>query len=180
MPSGWDAQTFRSSPKPTDYQLVQQDQVVLQAVSEASSSGLTRPVQVDLQRTPLLRWRWRVDEAIRQRDLTQPDTEACSARVYVRRVLLSTWALCYVWTANPDAGSLLTSPISDQVKIVVVQDQSAPLQEWLSQERNVFLDFQDVFGQIPPQVSGVAILTDGFRTNERAVAYGGDITFGSP
>ncbi len=82
-----------------------------------------------------------MDEAIQQGDLTQQDTDACSARVYVRRLLLSTRALCYVWTSSPDVGSLLTSPFTDRVKILVMQDQSAPLQDWLSQERNVFLDF---------------------------------------
>jgi hypothetical protein len=182
VPSGWDIQTFRSIPKPTDYELVQQqDQVVLRAISEASSSGLTRRVRVDLRRTPLLKWRWRVDEAIQQGDLTQRDTDACSARVYVTfgRVLLSTRALCYAWSSSPEAGSLITSPITGQVKNLVIQDQSAPLQEWLTEERNVFLDFRDAFGEVPPEVSGVAILTDGFRTNERAVAYYGDIAFGS-
>lgn len=181
VPTGWEVQSFRSIPKRTEYAFVENEgTVVLQAISEASSSGYTRRVEgLELRRTPLLRWRWRVDEAVQNADITQENGDACSARVYVTfgRVLLTTRALCYAWTSAPEAGSLVTSPIVDAVKNIVVQDSTAPLNQWLQEERNVFQDFRDAFGETPPDPSGVALLTDGFRTEERVVAYYGDITF---
>ena len=38
-------------------------------------------------------------------------------------------------------------------------------------------DYQKAFGDEPPPISGVAVMTDTDNTQESAVAYYGDITF---
>ena len=41
------------------------------------------------------------------------------------------------------------------------------------EKRNVFEDYRRVFGQDPPKVDAIAIMTDTDKTGEEAVAYYG-------
>jgi len=49
--------------------------------------------------------------------------------------------------------------------------------QWVSEERNVYEDYKKAFGDEPPLISGVAIMTDTDNTGESATAYYGDIIF---
>ncbi len=180
LPADWEKQTFQSIPNHTEYTLVEDSGlVVVRATSEAASSGLTRRTTIDLNEFPMLQWRWKVTDPVEQSDLRDRDGDACSARVYVTfgQTLFSTRAINYVWTANIPTGELITSPITDRVRLYVQQNESSPLDEWITEERNVLADFREAFGGDPPPISGVAILTDGYRTGERAEAFYGDIAF---
>jgi hypothetical protein len=47
----------------------------------------------------------------------------------------------------------------------------------VSEERNLYEDYKKAFGQEPPMISGIAIMTDTDNTAESAIAYYGDILF---
>jgi len=47
----------------------------------------------------------------------------------------------------------------------------------VNEERNVFEDYKKAFGEEPPMISGVAIMTDTDNTGEKTTAYYGDIIF---
>jgi len=51
------------------------------------------------------------------------------------------------------------------------------INQWVNEERNVYEDYRKAFGEEPPMVSGVAIMTDTDNTGESAIAYYGDIVF---
>jgi len=59
----------------------------------------------------------------------------------------------------------------------VVESGSDKLGTWVIEERNVYEDYKKAFGQDPPLISGVAIMTDTDNTKESAKAYFGDIVF---
>jgi len=61
--------------------------------------------------------------------------------------------------------------------MIVVESGSTKLNTWLTEERNVYEDYQRAFGEEPPMISGVAIMTDTDNTGEAAEAYYGDIVF---
>ncbi|MGO8989997.1 MAG: DUF3047 domain-containing protein [bacterium] len=52
------------------------------------------------------------------------------------------------------------------------------LNQWVNEDRNVYEDYKKAFGEEPPMISGVAIMTDTDNTGESAIAYYGDIVFG--
>ena len=54
---------------------------------------------------------------------------------------------------------------------------SSGLDTWIDEKRNIAEDFQKAFGQKPPLISSVAIMTDTDNTKESATAYYGDIIF---
>ena len=47
--------------------------------------------------------------------------------------------------------------------------------KWLIDERNIYKDYLQAFGEEPPAILGIAIMTDTDNTGERATAYYGDI-----
>ena len=64
-PAGWEPLTFPKIPHHTDYELVKDGGgIVVKAVSKAAASGLTRKIAIDLKKTPILQWRWKVDNII--------------------------------------------------------------------------------------------------------------------
>jgi len=51
------------------------------------------------------------------------------------------------------------------------------LNQWVSEERNLYEDYKKAFGKEPSLISGVVIMTDTDNTGESATAYYGDIIF---
>lgn len=51
----------------------------------------------------------------------------------------------------------------------------ANLARWVTVERDLYADYQRLFGGEPPRIVGVAVITDTDNTGESAVAYYGDI-----
>ena len=72
---------------------------------------------------------------------------------------------------------MITNAYTDKAMMFVVQGGSEKLQQWLTQERNVYEDYKKAFGEEPTMISGVAIMTDTDNTRESAVAWYGDIIF---
>ena len=61
--------------------------------------------------------------------------------------------------------------------MIVTQSGSQRVGEWVTEERNVYEDYKEAFGEEPPNISGIAIMTDTDNTKESATAYFGDIVF---
>jgi DUF3047 family protein len=52
--------------------------------------------------------------------------------------------------------------------------------KWIEEERNLVDDYRRAFGEDPPKVGAVAIMTDTDNTGEQAVAWYGAIRFLPP
>ena len=63
--------------------------------------------------------------------------------------------------------------------MIVVESGEAKLNRWVNEERNLYQDYKQAFGEAPPLISGVAIMTDTDNTGESATAFYGDILFKS-
>ena len=74
-------------------------------------------------------------------------------------------------------GTTVPNPYTNQVHMIVVESGSTKLNTWITEEHNVYEDYKRAFGQEPPMISGVAIMTDTDNTGESAEAYYGDIVF---
>jgi hypothetical protein len=61
--------------------------------------------------------------------------------------------------------------------MIIVESGAADLNRWVTEERNVYEDYKAAFGEEPPSISGVAIMTDTDNTGESATAFYGDILF---
>jgi hypothetical protein len=61
--------------------------------------------------------------------------------------------------------------------MIVVESGDAKAGTWVDERRNLLDDYRRAFGEDPPKVSGVAIMTDTDNTGETATAWYGDISF---
>ena len=59
--------------------------------------------------------------------------------------------------------------------MIVTQSGSKYVHTWKTQERNIIVDYQEAFGEIPPKITGVAIMTDTDNTQDSVSAFFGDI-----
>jgi hypothetical protein len=201
LPSGWQPWAFAGLKKPTEYQLVDDaGRTVVRAISHASASGLVYPVRVDTQTYPYLRWHWKVDGLIDGADNTRPQTEDSPARVIVAfdgdtstlpfgdrlffqqfklftRTELPYATLMYIWARQQPVGTVIPSAHTSRIKMVVAESGPDRTGGWHEIVRNVHEDYKRAFGEAPPRIKSIAIMTDSDNTGESAHAYYGDIAF---
>jgi hypothetical protein len=179
--AGWERRSFQGE---TDYRIVEVEGIVaLEAHAEASASALYRRVEIDLEKTPWLHWRWRVegtfgpdiDERTRRGD-------DYPARLYVvRRSGLAFWrtrALNYVWaSARPDGDIWPNAYAGANVQMWAVSSGSAAAGAWIAHARNVRADWRTAFGEDVTRLDGLALMTDADDTGASARAWYADIRF---
>lgn len=200
LPEGWTPLTFKKIERHTTYEVVKDGPVsVVKAVSEASASGLTKAVAIDPHEYPIVRWRWKVENLLQKGNVNRKDGDDYPARLYITfayepakvsfgrklkyqagRVLfgdIPIGALNYIWDGKSPVGTVVDNAFTDFAKMIVVESGPQRIGTWVEEERNVYEDYRLAFGEEPPAISGVAIMSDTDNTMERAVAYYGDIIF---
>jgi len=60
---------------------------------------------------------------------------------------------------------------------VVVENNTSPVNEWVTEERDVYQDYKAAFGEDPRDVTAVAIMTNTDNLHGEATAWYGDIIF---
>ena len=200
LPDGWKPLTFKKIPKPTRYELIKDGEtVVVKASSEAGASGLTKEVRIDPREYPVVRWRWKVENLLKTSDVRRKDGDDYPARLYITfeyepdKVAFSKklkykagraifgdipiGALNYIWDTKTPIGTIVENAYTDFAQMIVVESGPKKVGQWVVEERNIYEDYRKAFGEEPPLINGVAIMSDTDNTKERAVAYYGDIEF---
>ena len=201
LPSGWKPLFFRNISRHTAYSIVEEDgSPVVMAKAVASASGLIREIKINPLEYPVIRWKWKVENILKKGDAGRREGDDYPARVYVTfqydpakagffekskyeaaGLLYGRYpphaAINYIWESRLPAGSVVPNSYTDRTMMFVVESGSEKLNRWIEEERNVFEDYRRSFGEDPPMISGVAIMTDTDNTGETATAYFGDIRF---
>ncbi len=201
LPDGWKPLAFKKIEKHTTYTLAKEDNaVVVKAVAEASASGLTREIKINPKEYPIVQWRWKVVNVLKNGDVHKKEGDDYPARIYITfeydpsklsffekakyeaiRLLYGEYpplaAINYIWESKAPIGTMVPNPFTDRVMMFVVESGTTKLNQWVNEERNIYEDYKKAFGAEPPMISGVAIMTDTDNTSESATAYYGDIFF---
>ena len=83
--------------------------------------------------------------------------------------------LNYIWDSKAPVETLASNAHTARVKMIVVESGPARLNQWLDYERDILADYRRAFGEEPPPISGIALMTDADNTGESAVAWYGNI-----
>lgn len=200
LPDGWTPLTFKKIHRITRYELILEDQVVVvKATSDASASGLIKTVTIDPKAYPVVRWRWKVEQLLQRSDVMRKDGDDYPARLYITfaydsekvgigktlkykagRLLfgdIPIAALNYIWETHTPVGAIVENAYTDFARMIVVESGPRKVGQWVEEARNLYEDYKQAFGEEPPLINGVAIMTDTDNTGEQAVAYYGDIRF---
>lgn len=201
IPTGWKPLTFKKIERHTRYQVVKDgDRVAVKATSEAASAGLTREIRINPKEYPIVQWSWKVINVFKKGDVSKKEGDDYPARLYITfeydagrvgilkkaqyeavRLLYGQYpplgAINYIWESKAPVGTMQPNTYTDQVIMFVVESGKDKLNTWVTEERNVYEDYKKAFGEEPPLISGVAIMTDTDNTQETGEAYYGDILF---
>ncbi len=201
FPDSWKPLTFKKIEKHTEYALVDDNgTVVVKAESSGSSSGLTREMTIDPKMYPIVEWRWKVGNVLEKGDVTKKAGDDYPARLYITfaydggkvgffekaqytaaRLFYGQYppigAINYIWESKSPVGTMVANPFTERVQMIVVESGQAKVGQWVTESRNIYEDYKKAFGEDPPMISGVAVMTDTDNTGESATAWFGDIVF---
>lgn len=177
--SGWSGKSFKGE---TDYRIVTvDDREVLQAVSENAASGLILESEFDPNEYPILTWQWKIDKTIDKGDSRSKRTDDYAARIYVvfpHWFFPRTKTINYIWANRLPKGESQLSVYTSNDMMIAVESGSENAGQWMTVRRNIVEDYRKAFGEDPPEVGAIAIMTDTDNTGESATAWYGDITAG--
>ena len=184
VPEGWKGQSW-GGPK-FDF-AVETDGTdnALHLKSRGDNSTISKEITVDVTKSPLITWRWKVVTLPAGGDCRRKATDDEAAQIYVTfprtPTQLRSRIIGYVWDTTAPAGTIAKSESSSLVTYIVVRSGSAELGRWLTETRNVHDDYKRIYGQSPAEeVGAVSIAIDSNDTRSSAESYIGAITFRKP
>jgi hypothetical protein len=173
----------------------------IEVISSSSVSRLYRPIDVDLAATPVLTWRWRVDDPVPSTDLTQRGEDDTAITLYVgfpwdparasfrerlTRPLVEAYAgahapgrvLAYVWGGDHPRGAWVESPhLRSAGAIRVLRPADSPTGEWFEERVDIVEDYRQAFGEDPPDPVQIAISADTDDTRSTSRGFVADLAF---
>jgi hypothetical protein len=201
LPSGWRVWHLSALKRPTEYRLVDhQGHTVIFARARSSASGLRFPISINLKEYPILRWRWNVSALVNGADNTRRQLEDSPVRIVIafagdkaklgfdERLFAQQFQLftkqefpyallMYIWENRAPVGAVIDNLHTSRIKMIVADSGDAYVGHWREQTRNLYEDYKRAFGEEPPPVQSIGIMTDTDNTGEDVEAYYGDISF---
>ena len=187
--------------RPTRYRVAVVDgRPALEAIVDRSMSLLARPIRVDLDKTPVLCWRWYVDGPVKKADMTRRSGDDYAARVYVAfdmpdsalspatrlklRMARGLFgknvpdaAVVYVWDNIHAVGTARKSSYTDRSQLVVTETGVGQAGKWVAERADLAADFSRAFQKQPGTPIQLAIAADGDNTGSSGRAAFADIHF---
>jgi len=154
---------------------------------------LARPVEVGLEQTPVLCWRWRVDAPLLKADMDTKAGDDYAARVYVSFTLPSSElgfmlraklalarsiygdavpdaALNYVWDNRYPIATRKPNAYADRTRMIVAESGAENAGKWVEVRHNVQQDVIAEFGSEKARLIQLSVAADTDNTKEQAHA----------
>lgn len=200
-PEPWQLIRLNEKIQTTQYTVRRWDGVTgIEARADNSMALMARPLAVNLQQTPVLCWRWRVDDVLQKADMTQKSGDDYAARVYVALKLppkalgfglraklalarsiygdhVPDAALNYVWDNRHPLGTILPNAYTDRTQMVVMETGRQQVGRWVNERRDVLADALQLFGNFDHRAASLAVASDTDNTGEKARAGFADLHF---
>lgn len=168
---------------------------VLVANSSVSASAIIlNSTTIDAYETPIISWRWRVENIYEKGDISTKKGDDAPIRLYVMfaydpelagvgmkvkyalaRAIYGSYpphaSLNYIWASKVKKGELLKSAYTDRSAMIVMQSGKEYVGQWVEEQANMLEDYRKAFGQEPPHEARLAIMSDSDNTGESARAY---------
>jgi len=194
VPAPWRVVQLNAQVTPTLYRVRRWDGVMaIEASADHSMALLARPLQADLQRTPVLCWRWRVDAPLLKADMATKAGDDYAARVYVsfslpgseldyltRAKLALARAIYgdavpdavinYVWDNRYPVGTRKPNAYTDRSRNIVAETGAANAGKWVVARHDVQRDMLSEFNSAQARLIQISVATDTDNTGERAHA----------
>ena len=170
---------------PTIYSAAKKEngESIIKAESNQSISSVQVNLNANPQMFPIIEWEWMIQSVLESGDVRERDGDDYAARIYITfdypvsdlsfgdkikyrfyKTFTSfdvpTRALNYVWANKAEVGSIHPNPYTDWVRVVAVQSGNEKAGTWQTERRNILEDYRAAFGEDPPAITGIQIMTD--------------------
>lgn len=196
---GWAVVPLNKAIPPTRYVAGRKDGVpAIEAYADHSQALFAREVDLAIDQTPILCWRWWIAGVIDRADIRTKKGDDQAARVLVglrlprdtlslgTRVklslgrarfgkLLPDGALNYVWDNKARQGTILPNAYTDRARMIVLQSGNGQAGQWVNERRDLAADMQGQFGTRAGRISLIALSTDTDNTGGVAHAAYADL-----
>ena len=164
-----------------------QEDGYLLAQSKQACSGLVHKIKFDPRIYPYISWKWKVTQFPQRSSTVQQEAgwleqDDYAARVYV---IFASWnflnikSLEYIWDEHLPEGTIMTSPFSENIKLIVAESGRENINKWVWEERNIPADYQEAFTRpCTGRVGAIALMTDSDNTISTAEASYKEIKVG--
>ena len=183
IPDGWTSGQSWGFPK-YDFTIMENSSHrVLHLRSEGDSSMMSKDMKgkIDLKKTPILEWRWKVVTLPAGGDSRSKHTDDQAAQLYV------VWPrfpqefrsriIGYIWDTRAPAGLVVKSEKTSTVTYIVVRSGPAELGKWLTERRNLAADYRKIYREAPDNPGAISIAIDSDDTNSSSESFFGAIAF---
>ena len=131
--TGWEPKSFQGRDSNIASTRDKGGETVLEAVSNAAASGLFYERKIDLTKTPILTWRWRIERPVNPPDELSKGGDDFSVRVYFiapgAGMLSFPDSVVYVWASRRPEGSSWPNPYTKKAHMVAVDSGAQPRRE---------------------------------------------------
>lgn len=201
LPAPWQVEQLNKDIPPTRYRLREWDGIpAVEALAVKSMALLARPVEVDLGKTPILCWRWRIEAPLKSADMATKAGDDYAARVYLsfdvppdtlglgtrmalglarslRGNVVPDAAINYIWDNKHPVGTWQPNAYTDRARMLVLRTGAGDAGRWVTERRDVGADFLQAFGHAPLKLIGLALASDTDNTGDEARAGFTDFRF---
>ncbi len=178
--SAWEEKVFKNKTLYTVARSAQRG--FLKSVSKNASSGLYTKLNFEVSPDLILSWRWRVITFPQKKiptELANRRQDDFAARIYVifpGSNLFNSDVIEYIWDEHVLAGTVGSSPYSERIKLFVVRSGKPEGDGWRNEERNIYEDYERLFGKKPKRPLGaIALMSDSDNTASVSEADFGEI-----
>lgn len=157
----------------------------LSAKSDKACSGIFYKIKFHPKEFPFISWKWKTIAFPKKNKKEAKggwlEKDDYAARVYVifpSFIFTNTKAIEYIWDENLPEEAILTSPYWHNIKLIVVESGTRNINQWVSEERDIYKDYMRAFGKKPSHVGAIALMTDTDNTLSTAEALYKEIKVG--
>jgi hypothetical protein len=177
VPKGWE---LKEKSGQADVSVVEDYGIqALHLRSVNASFSVQKKVNVDVSRYPIISWNWKATKLPEGGDFRKSETDDQAAQLFL--AFSRTKAIVYIWDTTAPEG--LTgngaAPFFMSIKVVVVRSGPESLGQWISETRNVYQDYKELFGEEEKslKVSGIRLQINSQHTKSSAESFFGDVVF---
>ena len=183
--------------KHTSYKIItKEDQSFMKSESNATATAMVCKKEFDVYETPIIEWRWQVNNIIKKANLHEKKGDDFPLAVYVlfkydyknlnyfERISYNTKkalfngeepphsTLRFVWSSYQEGDkNIYITPYQESGRNYLVQVGNENCGKWVEEKENIIDTYKKAFGKNPPKKAIIGFMNDSDNTKESAVSY---------
>ncbi len=191
----WEPFSFPKIDNHSSYDVTTEDGVTcLIATTRNSASAILYKEPFNVYDYPEIAWRWKVSNVYKKGDSSRKDGDDYPVRLYIlfqydpktasfgktlryeiAKLFYDSYppdsSLNYIWANKEQPPPFIPNPYTSSAIMFPVDQGSKTVGKWSEHKRNIVRDYSAAFGEDPPPLATLAVMSDSDNTGESATAY---------